>query len=74
MIRLALTKGRIEKKALEYLAKAGYDVSELDEDKKGRKLLFKVGDTIEVVLAKAADAFGSGRTDLPEVCHEDGHQ
>ena len=55
MIRLALTKGRIEKKALEYLGKAGYDVSELDEDKKGRKLLFKVGATIEVVLAKAAD-------------------
>lgn len=55
MIRLALTKGRIEKKAVEYLGKAGYDVSELDEDKKGRKLLFKVGDTIEVVLAKAAD-------------------
>lgn len=55
MIRLALTKGRIEKKALEYLSKAGYDVSELDEDKKGRKLLFKVGETIEVVLAKAAD-------------------
>ena len=55
MIRLALTKGRIEKKALEYLGKAGYDVSELDEDKKGRKLLFKVGDSIEVVLAKAAD-------------------
>lgn len=55
MIRLALTKGRIEKKALEYLGRAGYDVSELDEDKKGRKLLFKVGDSIEVVLAKAAD-------------------
>lgn len=55
MLRLALTKGRIEKKALEYLACAGYDVSELDEDKKGRKLLFKVGDGIEVVLAKAAD-------------------
>ncbi len=55
MLRLALTKGRIEKKALEYLARAGYDVSELDEDKKGRKLLFKVGDGIEVVLAKAAD-------------------
>ena len=55
MIRLALTKGRIEKKALEYLAEAGYDVSELDEDKKGRKLLFKLGDEIEVVLAKAAD-------------------
>lgn len=55
MLRLALTKGRIEKKALEYLALCGYDVSELDEDKKGRKLLFKVGDGIEVVLAKAAD-------------------
>jgi ATP phosphoribosyltransferase len=55
MLRLALTKGRIEKKALAYLGKAGYDVSELDEDKKGRKLLFKVGDEIEVVLAKAAD-------------------
>lgn len=55
MLRLALTKGRIEKKALEYLGKAGYDISELDEDKKGRKLLFKVGDDIEVVLAKAAD-------------------
>lgn len=55
MLRLALTKGRIEKKALEYLARAGYDVSELDENKKGRKLLFKVGDGIEVVLAKAAD-------------------
>lgn len=55
MLRLALTKGRIEKKALEYLGKAGYDISELDEDKKGRKLLFKVGDNIEVVLAKAAD-------------------
>ena len=55
MLRLALTKGRIEKKALAYLGKAGYDVSELDEDKKGRKLLFKVGEDIEVVLAKAAD-------------------
>lgn len=55
MLRLALTKGRIEKKALEYFGKAGYDVSELDEDKKGRKLLFKIGDDIEVVLAKAAD-------------------
>ena len=55
MLRLALTKGRIEKKALAYLAEGGYDVSELDEDKKGRKLLFRVGDNIEVVLAKAAD-------------------
>lgn len=55
MLRLALTKGRIEKKALDYLALSGYDVSELDEDKKGRKLLFRVGDDIEIVLAKSAD-------------------
>lgn len=54
MIRIALTKGRIEKKAVEILAKAGYDCSELLE--KGRKLVFKLGsDDIEVVLAKAAD-------------------
>ncbi len=54
MIRIALTKGRIEKKAVEMLAAAGYDCSELIE--KGRKLIFKLGeDDIEVVLAKAAD-------------------
>lgn len=54
MIRIALTKGRIEKKAVEMLAAAGYDCSELVE--KGRKLIFKLGnDDIEVVLAKAAD-------------------
>ncbi len=54
MIRIALTKGRIEKKAVEILNKAGYDVSELED--KGRKLVFRLGDAdIEVVLAKAAD-------------------
>ena len=54
MIRIALTKGRIEKKAVEILDKAGYDCSELLE--KGRKLVFRLGsDDIEVVLAKAAD-------------------
>ncbi len=55
MLRIALTKGRIEEKAVEYLSKSGYDTSELDKDKRGRKLLFKVGSEIEVVLAKAAD-------------------
>ncbi len=54
MIRIALTKGRIEQKAIELLKKAGYDCSELDE--KGRKLVFRVGNAdIEIVLAKAAD-------------------
>jgi len=59
-VRLALTKGRIERKSLEILIDAGYDCSELEEDKKGRKLFFNIkapegGSDIEVVLAKAAD-------------------
>jgi len=54
MIRLALTKGRIEETAVELLEIAGYDCEELRN--KGRRLLFKTGaDEIEIVLAKAAD-------------------
>lgn len=56
MIRLALTKGRIETKAIEILTEAGYDCSELDEENRGRKLFFKLANAdIEIVLAKAAD-------------------
>ena len=55
MIRIALTKGRIEEKAVELLNKSGYDASELLLNK-GRKLLFEIKDAdIEVVLAKSAD-------------------
>ena len=58
MIKLALTKGRIEKKAIEILRQCGYDMSDLDD--KGRKLLFNcpsgdTGDSLQIVLAKAAD-------------------
>lgn len=59
MIKLALTKGRIEKKAIEILRNCGYDMSDLDD--KGRKLLFNCpqvsgdGDALQIVLAKAAD-------------------
>lgn len=53
-IRIALTKGRIENKAVDLLEKIGYDVSELRN--KGRKLILPIPDeNIEVVLAKAAD-------------------
>ena len=52
MIRIALTKGRIEKSALEILKTCGYDVGELEA--KGRKLIFRTGN-LEIVLAKAAD-------------------
>lgn len=53
-VRIALTKGRIEDKAVSLLEKAGYDVSELRA--KGRRLILPIpGEDIEVVLAKAAD-------------------
>lgn len=53
-VRIALTKGRIEDKAVGLLEKAGYDVSELRA--KGRRLILPIpSEDIEVVLAKAAD-------------------
>lgn len=56
MIRLALTKGRIETDAVTLLESAGYDCRELAEDMRGRKLFFSAGaGKIEIVLAKAAD-------------------
>ena len=53
-IRIALTKGRIEDKAVDLLEKIGYDVTDLRE--KGRRLILTIpNENIEVVLAKAAD-------------------
>lgn len=53
-VRIALTKGRIESKAVELLDKIGYDTSELKN--KGRRLILSIpNEDIEVVLAKAAD-------------------
>lgn len=53
-IRIALTKGRIENKAVDLLEKSGYDVTDLRE--KGRRLILAIpNENIEVVLAKAAD-------------------
>lgn len=53
-VRIALTKGRIEDKAVGLLEKIGYDVSELRN--KGRRLILNIpNEDIEVVLAKAAD-------------------
>ncbi len=51
-IRIALTKGRLEKKAISLFETMGLDCSELIA--KGRRLVLPVGD-FEVVLAKAAD-------------------
>lgn len=53
-VRIALTKGRLEKKTLGLLKASGYDISELEAG--SRKLIFTLPDTnIEIVLAKAAD-------------------
>ena len=54
LIRIALTKGRLEKDTVGLFEKIGYDVTELKE--KGRRLILTIPDrNIEVVLAKAAD-------------------
>ncbi len=51
-IRIALTKGRLEKSSVELFKKMGLDCTALEN--KGRKLILPVGD-YDVVLAKAAD-------------------
>ena len=53
MIKIALTKGRLEDKTVERFAAAGYDVQAVRD--KGRKLILPVGEDIQVVLAKAPD-------------------
>ena len=53
-IRIALTKGRLERDTVNLFDKIGYDVSQLRD--KGRRLILDIpGSNIEVVLAKAAD-------------------
>lgn len=53
-LRIALTKGRLEKDTVKLLENAGYDCTAVHE--KGRKLILPIGNgEIEVVLAKAAD-------------------
>ena len=51
-LRIALTKGRLEKSAAELFENIGMDISELKA--KGRRLILPVGD-YEAVLAKSAD-------------------
>ena len=53
-LRIALTKGRLEKTTIELFQQMGYNCDEVIN--KGRRLILTVGDTdFEVVLAKAAD-------------------
>lgn len=52
-LRIALTKGRLEKDTVALFEKMNLDCGAVKN--KGRKLILPVGDSIEVVLAKAAD-------------------
>ena len=54
VLKIALTKGRLEKKTLAVLKKMGLDCSELESG--SRKLIYKIPNyPLEIVLAKAAD-------------------
>ena len=54
ILRIALTKGRLEKDTIKLFEDLGFNVSVVRD--KGRKLILPIKDqNIEVVLAKAAD-------------------
>lgn len=53
MLRLALTKGRLEESSLAFLEAMGYDIDVFRD--KGRKLILRPGPDLEVVLAKSMD-------------------
>ena len=52
-LRIALTKGRLEKDTVALMERVGLDCQSLHQ--KGRRLILPVGDNLEGVLAKAAD-------------------
>jgi ATP phosphoribosyltransferase len=52
-LRIALTKGRLEKDTVALFESMGLDCTAVH--KKGRKLILPIGESIEVVLAKAND-------------------
>ena len=52
-LRMALTKGRLEKDTVALLERIGCDCQAVHN--KGRRLILPVGDSLELVLAKAAD-------------------
>ena len=53
MIRMAITKGRIEKDMCKLFKKCGFDAEKIEN--KDRKLLIRTKDDIEVIFAKAND-------------------
>lgn len=53
MLKMALTKGRLEKQALDLFDVCGWDTGRVRE--KGRRLILPMGEDKEVMLAKAPD-------------------
>lgn len=53
MIRIAVTKGRVEKDFCKLLEEAKFNTEDIKM--KGKKLLVKTNDNIEIVFAKSAD-------------------
>lgn len=53
MIKIAVTKGRIEKQVCKKLAEAGYDMEPIIN--KDRELLIETGDGLSMIFAKAND-------------------
>ena len=53
MIKIALTKGRIERNIQKVLEELGYDVNPMIN--KDRKLVVELGDEIQIVFVKSAD-------------------
>ena len=53
MVRIAITKGRIEKDICKILEKAGYDIKNIIN--KERELIVKMSDNIEVMFTKSND-------------------
>ena len=53
MLKIAITKGRIENKFCELMEKAGYDIEPIIN--KDRELLIRTKDNIDVIFAKAND-------------------
>lgn len=65
MLKMAITKGRIEQSFCNLLQKSGYDIDPIIN--KDRKLLIKTNDNLEIVFAKSKDVLkfvNEGITDI----------
>ena len=65
MLKMAITKGRVEQSFCNLLQKSGYDIDQIIN--KDRKLLIKTNDNLEIIFAKSKDVLkfvNEGITDI----------